>query len=291
MDDPTLRDALRHRPLIWGLAYRMTGTVQDADDVAQETFVRLWERPPRVDDRPLRPWLAAVALNLARDRLRARKLRSYIGPWLPAPVPDARLADDTLADRQTATWAFLRAAEALTPTQRAVFLAREVLELSSAETAAVLVSTPASVDVLLSRARAALGDLPAQPTTLDDAVVVAFLGFLRLGLPSAAAQLLRPDAVTLNDGGGQVNAARRPVEGPAKIVLFLRRLRRLYPQDPSFTPLRCNGLLTFFGELPPRPGRLPSRFTLSAEVRGGRIATVYSVLHPEKLTALPGGRA
>ncbi|MFZ5479785.1 MAG: sigma-70 family RNA polymerase sigma factor, partial [Myxococcota bacterium] len=250
MPPETWAEAVKLRPLCWGLAYRMTGTAQDADEVAQDAFVRLAERPPADASRPIRPWLVAVTLNLSRDRLRQRRRRAYVGPWLPSPVPDARLAEDRLGDTQAASWAFLRAAEALTPTQRAVFLAREVLELSSAETAAALGTSPASVDVMLHRARKALGDLPAAPSVRDDGVVLAFLACLRLGMPGAAARLLAPDAVAINDGGGHVNAARRPVVGARKIVTFFRRLARLYPPDVRWSATRCNGLLTVLGELP-----------------------------------------
>lgn len=285
--DPTrFRDADRHRALVWGLAYRMTGIAQDADEVTQDTYLRLWERPPADVHAPLRPWLASVALNLSRDRLRARRRRRYLGPWLPTPVPDARLAEEELDARQLATTAFLRAAEALTPTQRAVWLAREVLELSAAETARALGTSAGAVDVCLHHARARLGSAPRRPTRVDDAVLLAFLGALRLGLVDAAAALLHPDVETLNDGGGHVNAARRPVRGVQKVLRFLRRLRRLYPVEPTLSLHRCNGALLVMGEVPPRGDRLPSRFTFSADVARGRIVRIYSVLSPEKLAAL-----
>src|SRR5215475_8429408 len=75
------------RRLLWGLCYRMTGNAADADDLVQETFVRVLEHPPRRLDEPLRPWLIRVAINLSRDLLRRRRRRGYVGPWLPSPVP------------------------------------------------------------------------------------------------------------------------------------------------------------------------------------------------------------
>src|SRR5215208_4090735 len=75
------------RRLLWGLCYRMTGNAADADDLVQETFVRAIEHPPRRMDEPLRPWLVRVAINLSRDLLRRRRRRSYVGEWLPSPVP------------------------------------------------------------------------------------------------------------------------------------------------------------------------------------------------------------
>jgi RNA polymerase sigma-70 factor (ECF subfamily) len=283
-----VEEAESQRRLLWGLAYRMTGTVQDADDVVQDCFIRLLEHPPKDTGRPLRPWLVAVTLNLARDRLRRRRRLDYVGPWLPSPVSDARLADETLALRQTASWAFLCASEVLTPTQRAVFLAREVLELSAAETAEALGNTPSAVDVALHRARKALGTLPTAPTLVDDAVVAAFFGLLQLGLPGAAGRLLHPDAEALNDGAGRVNAARRTVRGAAKLLRFFRRLARSHGSG-RWTIVRANGLLTLVGTFPPHPRlRLPTRFTVVAEVRDGRIIRFYSQLNEEKLGGLAG---
>lgn len=278
------------RPLLWGLAYRMTGAAEEADDVVQDALLRAWERPPGRLDEPLRAWLVAVTLNLGRDRLRARKRRAYVGPWLPTPVPDARLVDELIADRESASWAFLCAAERLSATQRAVFLAREVLELSAAETGAALGCSPAAVDTALLRARAALVDLPAAPTMLDDGVVVAFLTCLQLGMTRAAIKLLHPDAVAVNDGGGVVNAARVPVVGARKIVTFFKRLARLYPPGVAMRLARCNGLLTVVGEAPAgsRGAKLPASFTLCATVEGGRITRLYSVLAPTKLAVVLG---
>src|SRR5438128_12126286 len=81
-------DALyeEHRRFLWGLCYRMTGSAADAEDVVQDTFVRAIEHPPGRTNEPLRPWLVKVALNLARDLLRRRRRREYVGPWLPSPI-------------------------------------------------------------------------------------------------------------------------------------------------------------------------------------------------------------
>src|SRR5437899_8508358 len=88
-----------HRKFLWGLSYRITGSAADADDVVQDTFVRAMERPPRQTDAPLRPWLVKVSLNLARDLLRKRKRRDYVGPWLPSPIPTGLGNRDSGFDR------------------------------------------------------------------------------------------------------------------------------------------------------------------------------------------------
>ena len=121
----------RERGSLWGLAYRMTGSANDADDLVQEAFTRAIERPPADPRRPWGPWLATVTLNLSRDQLRERQRRSYTGEWLPSPVPsevlverDARWGDPAgrYALRESVGYAFLLALEVLTPSQRAVLI-------------------------------------------------------------------------------------------------------------------------------------------------------------------------
>ena len=138
--DPLESAFARDRSRLWGLCYRMTGSGADADEIVQETFVRALEKRPDAS-RSLTPWLFRVATNLARDRLRVRKSRAYIGPWLPEPIETAEMAfDQPLPDaryqqKESLTFAFLVALEALTPKQRAVLLLRDVYELSGRETA------------------------------------------------------------------------------------------------------------------------------------------------------------
>src|SRR6185436_13556133 len=156
------------RRLLWGLCYRMTGNAADADDLVQETFVRAIEKPPPRTDEPLRPWLVRVAMNLSRDLLRRRKREGYTGPWLPSPVPTddeespasyepATGGEDSPVARydlkESISFAFLLALEALTPSQRAVLLLRDVFDYSTSETAEALGITEANTKVVLLRAR------------------------------------------------------------------------------------------------------------------------------------------
>ena len=132
---------------LWGLAYRLTGSAEDADDIVQESFVRLVAQPPESPIADLGPWLKRVATNLGIDALRRRRRREYTGPWLPSPV-DTSDADDWAmlpSDNpdpelrygvvESVTFAFLIALEALGPRQRAVLLLRDVLGCSARETA------------------------------------------------------------------------------------------------------------------------------------------------------------
>src|SRR5262249_14267372 len=146
---------------------RMTGSAADAEDIVQDAFVRALEKPPADMEAPLRPWLVKIAINLSRDQLRRRRRREYFGPWLPAPVITE---DDTPLDlhdqpaagsspmaqydlTESLTIAFLVALEALTPTQRAVLLLRDVFDYSTTETAGAVAITESNVKVTLHRAR------------------------------------------------------------------------------------------------------------------------------------------
>ena len=156
------------RTFLWGLCYRMTGCAADAEDIVQETFVRALERPPARQEDPWRPWLVRVAMNLARDLLRRRRRRAYVGPWLPSPIETGDEAampaveptlsgGDTTAGRydvlESVSFAFLIALEALTPQQRAVLLLRDVFDYDVRETADALGISASSVKVTHHRAR------------------------------------------------------------------------------------------------------------------------------------------
>ena len=158
----------RHRRALWGLSYRMTGVAADADDVVQETFMRAMRDPPD-RDRPVGPWLTKVAVNVARDLLRARKRRGYAGPWLPSPLasdetqgkdapPEA--TDEGPESRygllESTSFAFLLALEKLTPMQRAVLVLRDVIDYSVRETAEAVGSSEGAVKVAHLRARRAM---------------------------------------------------------------------------------------------------------------------------------------
>ena len=149
----------KHRSLLWGMCYRVTGSAADADDVVQETFIRAIERAPQQLDEPRR-WLVKVALNASRDVLRRRRRRQYIGPWLPGPIetPDdvpppsyepSIEGEQTTEGRydlmESVSLAFLKALEALTPTQRAVLLLADVFDYAAGEVASALDLTVGNV--------------------------------------------------------------------------------------------------------------------------------------------------
>jgi RNA polymerase sigma-70 factor (ECF subfamily) len=172
-----------HRAFLWGLSYRITGSADDADDVVQDTFVRACKHAPTHVDNP-RQWLMRIAINLGRDVLRRRKRRGYVGPWLPTPIDsgedDSPPSFEPVVDGQTlearydlvesVSLAFLQALEALTATQRAVLLLRDVFDYTAAEVAADIDTSEGNVRIIHLRARRAMEAYERHRTTPTPAV-------------------------------------------------------------------------------------------------------------------------
>jgi RNA polymerase sigma-70 factor, ECF subfamily len=298
-----IADAFRaHERYLWGLAYRMTGSAADADDVVQEAFARAIERPPARADLPLRPWLAAVALNLARDALRARKRRAYVGPWLPAAVDSSELdAIDMPGDAagaearydlaESASFAFLVALEELSAQQRAVLILRDVLDHSVLETAGVLGLSESNVKTTHHRARHAMKayDEHRRPFTraLADetrATLERFVAALLTGDVAAAEALVVREARALSDGGGEYTAALRPIEGRDRVVRFLAGVRQKAGGPASFQFRSVNHLPALVVELDEVRDRFAPRFVMRCDVDAeGRIRAVHLVVASPKL--------
>ncbi|MEN3332553.1 MAG: hypothetical protein V7641_1918 [Blastocatellia bacterium] len=296
------------RRLLWGLCYRMTGNAADADDLVQETFVRAIEHPPPRTNEPLRPWLVRVAMNLSRDLLRRRRRRDYTGPWLPSPVatdeeslpsfePAAPAADSPAARYdllESISFAFLLALEALTPQQRAVLLLRDVFDYSTAETARALDLTEASVKVTLLRARKRMKDYDQQRADLSPAkreatrrALEQFLLYLNARDTEGLERLLAADVVSLSDGGGEVQAALRPIRGRDKLLRLIAALNAKFRGQPRVEWRELNGLPALLFEEVETTATRATRYTVHIEVDdAGLICRLDSVLAPSKLNAV-----
>jgi len=301
------------RRLLWGLCYRMTGNAADADDLVQETFVKVLEKPPRRLDQPLRPWLIRVAINLSRDLLRRRKRRGYTGEWLPSPVPTddnespasyeppAPSEDSPVARYdmlESISFAFLLALEALTPSQRAVLLLRDVFDYSTSEVATAMEITENSAKVLLHRARGRMRDYDKE-RAIPDAVrseatrraLEQFLLCLKNRDVEGLEKLLTADVVSISDGGGEVAAALRPIKGRDRVIRLMTGLAEKAGPMPKVSFRLLNGWPAMSVEVEEqdrRPG-VASRFTMHFEIDiSGRIRRLDTVAAPSKLSALPG---
>ena len=297
-----------HRPFLWGLCYRMLGSAADAEDVVQDTFVRAIERPPQRMDAPIRPWLVQVALNRSRDLLRRRRHRSYVGPWLPSPIDTGDQAAPpahepvvdgvrTLEGRydllESVSFAFLLALEALTPSQRAVLLLRDVFDYSVQETADALDMTPANVKTTHHRARRAMDayDRTRRIPTADvqqttRATLAAFLQCLQQHDVRGVEALLSDQVRSMTDGGGEFQAALRTIIGRDKVTRFYVAVAET-ASDVQVRMPTLNGSPGVFATVPSATGRQAPRFTLTIDVDAdGKITCVYVVSATRKLTAL-----
>ncbi len=301
MTDPLATAHRAHARALWALCYRMTGIAADADELVQETFVRALEaKPTESAAQPLRPWLFSIAARLCVDRLRRRRAQGYVGPWLPSPVLDDALGFEAPASAryevlESAGVAFLLALEALSPEQRAVLVLRDVFDLSASEVATHLELSDANVRQLHHRARQALERYDASRVRLDAAaqtksreVLERFFTALTTGDVEGARACLSRDVVLLNDGAGEYLAARVPIHGADKILLFLGRLMELRGMPRAVAVRAVNGQTAvdavFETAKHAEPPRGVTGVVLDAD---GRIAVVYSVLATAKLTHLP----
>lgn len=274
------------RPRLFALAYRMLGGVSDAEDVVQDAWLR-WSRAD-ADVAVPAAYLRTVVSRLCLDRLRALKARreTYVGTWLPEPVPDDLLegtgeAAQALADSLRTSLLVLL--ERLSPIQRAVFVLRELLDCDYAEIAAAVGKTATTCRQIFLRARARLGEAPPTntPRVAADAVVGAFLGALaERDLPRLTA-LLCDDAVSLADHGGKAHAARRTVHGADSVARLFRGLLIKAERQGLHLDHRLVRLSGGVGLLTLKDGRIGSVTTF--EVRGDRIARVHVIVNPDKL--------
>jgi RNA polymerase sigma factor (sigma-70 family) len=296
------------RRFCWGLAYRMTGSPYDADDIAQEVWLRLSQSPPSDLRRSLRPWLARVTVNLARDALRARK-RSYVGPWLPPLVEEDLLAErdfdpgaeERLLLHDRALYAYLVALSALTARERAVTILQDVCDYSVREVAAALAVTEANVKVLHHRAKrklAQVGPLP-RPVKRDAPEferVERFIAALSSADVALVEALLADDIVVLSDGGGEHFAARVPVVGVGKVAKMYVNITKRGLAAASTFGLELRVLhgapavvMTVNGVGKGR-STLPHISALLFQLNDvGKIRRIYSVSASGKLRGLRGG--
>lgn len=275
------------RPRLFGIAYRSLGSVADAEDVVQETWIS-WQRVDRgTVTHPAAYLTKAVsrhALNLLRTRSRQRE--QYVGPWLPEPIDDARLPDEAAEIADSVGLAMLVMLEQLSPKERVAFVLREVFEVPAAEVAQTLDSTPEAVRTLVSRARSHIRSSERRfdhdPST-HLALAETFASALRDGDLDAACQVLAPDVLLVTDGGGKVKAALRPIEGAAKVARFFAGLFEMYGEY-SLVPTTLNrqpALLVSAGD---------DTTAVCFEVADGRIERIWAMRNPDKIAHLRSAR-
>ncbi|WP_030265281.1 RNA polymerase sigma-70 factor [Streptomyces violens] len=282
----------KHRPLLFSIAYEILGSVADAEDVLQDSYLR-WRSVDRASVENARAYLAQIVTRQALGVLRSavRRREQYVGPWLPEPlmtdaVGDAPDGIDHVLTGEAVTTAMLLVLEALTPSQRAVFVLREVFGFEYAEIAAAVGKSEAAVRQLNQRARSSVRarrhTAVASPAEAQP-IAERFLAAAATGDVQGLMDLLAPDVVFLSDGGGVVNAVRRPVVGPDKVARLLlgllakgARLGELDVRVGAYNGMQSVVVLI--------DGKLDQ--VTSIEIRGGVVTAIYCVRNPEKLAAI-----
>jgi RNA polymerase sigma-70 factor (ECF subfamily) len=267
------------RPVLIRVAYRMLGSVADAEDVVQEAFLR-WFDADRGAVREPAAFLRRVVTRLCLDHLKSARHRreTYVGPWLPEPVIES--GEDEVED---VTLPLLLALERLSPLERAAFLLHDVFGVGFEEVAETIGRDPAACRQLASRARAHVrASRPRFPVAVERGrqIAEAFFAATRGGDMDGLRALLAEDVTVHADGGGKAPAARRPIVGIDEVVRLHTGLARILAEKPSrlVRHAQINGLpgfVTVEGD-----GTLQ---TTALQVEAGKVVAIYIVRNPEKL--------
>lgn len=284
MDDATRQFEL-HRPVLLGLAYRLLGSMWDAEDVVQDAYLR-WRGVDRRDIREPRGFLFTVVSRLAMDQLKSSRISraAYAGPWLPEPVATADLGPlDTVELRDTVAYATLHMMERLTPPERAVFVLREGFDLPYNDIGTIMDRSSASCRQLHHRAHSRLADAgssrfkPSSENHRD--LLSAFINAARTGDLKGLTEVLSEDVTAWNDGGGKVRAALRPIKGRSRVLAFITGIVSQYPPS-RIAVVDVNGeptaVISMNGQ----------KQFVAVCVRDQRIRDIYAVLNPDKLSHL-----
>ena len=277
-----------YRPLLFSIAYRMLGSVMDAEDAVQETYLR-WQQTSKTEIESLKAYLSTIITRLCIDQLRSARVQreQYIGPWLPEPLitEDSTDMEDNAALADSLSMAFLVMLESLGPVERAAFLLREVFDYDYPQVAAIIGKREANCRQLVHRAKTHVTDRrPRFDTSPAQAreITAQFLIAATTGDIDKLLDLLSEDATLWSDGGGKVAAAINPIYGADRIARFLIGLMRKAPEKFDARLAQINGQPGGIAYDEGRP------FIAAAiEVIDGEICGIRVVNNPDKLQHLP----
>jgi RNA polymerase sigma factor (sigma-70 family) len=294
--DPGLSAIMSERRQLINLAYRLIGSLAEAEDVVQDTYARWYALSPHKRDAIESPgaWLTTVASRICLDLLgsaRARRER-YVGEWIPEPLPDrsewtsGRSGDTTIdpADRVTLdesiNMAFLVVLESMTPAERVAFILHDVFRYPFTDIARIVGRTPGACRQLASSARRRIrtSQPPAAPTAQQAGIVSQFKQAWEAKDIDALIGLLDPDATVIADGGGLVSAALHPIEGGAQIARYIIDLARAAPTNVTILPRTVNGQP---GLIAQQDGTTVTVFAF--HIADNRIKHIWAVRNPNKL--------
>ncbi|MFE1899933.1 RNA polymerase sigma-70 factor [Streptomyces yangpuensis] len=277
-----------HRNLLFTVAYEMLGSAADAEDVLQETWLR-WVEVDLEQVRDRRAYLVRITTRQSLNRLRSmsRRKEAYVGSWLPEPLLTAPDVAEDAVLAESVSMALMLVLETLSPTERAVFVLREVFDVGYEEIAAAVGKSSAAVRQIAHRARRHVdARRPRQAVSAAQtrAALESFRGALESGDPQDLLAVLSPDVVLVADGGGIKQAALRPIAGVEKVVRFMvgglgKNNRRNI--SISLSPTVVNGSPALVVR---RGGEFDG--VMAVRVEDSRISGLYFVRNPEKLSRL-----
>lgn len=278
------------RPLLFSMAYRMLGSVSDAEDVVQDAYTR-WVNANEADVRAPRAYLATIVTRLSINHLRSARQRreEYVGTWLPEPLMTEHAPDPSEAVElaESLSMAFLLMLERLSPIERAVLLLHDVFDFEYAEIARIIERSEANCRQLLSRAKKHVGEAETrfEADPADAArLLERFADAAYAGDIDGLLAVLAEDITIYTDGGGKSRAARRPIVGANSVARFIVGvLQRFVPAERTLRPARINGQPGFVVHA---GGRLIA--ALVFDIRDDRIRAIYSVSNPDKIGRLDG---
>jgi RNA polymerase sigma-70 factor (TIGR02957 family) len=274
-----------HRKLLFTVAYEMLGSAADAEDVLQEAWLR-WADVDHSQVHDPRAYLVRVVTRQALNQMRtlSRRREEYVGEWLPEPLLTSPDVAEDVELAESVSIAMLTVLETLGPTERAVFVLREVFEMPYGEIAEAVGKSAAAVRQIARRARehvAARRPRVQVSRSEQQAVVGRFLVALRTGQVQALMEVMAPDVVLIADGGGLAAAAPSPIHGAERVATLLARANRAAARSFETMIVWLNGApagrIEFDGEL---------GAAVSVVVENGRLSRIYVMRNPRKLARL-----
>ncbi len=277
----------QHRAHLLGLAYRMLGSVMEAEDVVQEAYLRYRAAAARETIETPKAYLTTITTRLALDVLKSARVQreAYVGPWLPEPMVTAAAPAELLVKRESLSNAFLLLLERLSPLERAVYLLREIFDYGYQEIATIVEKSEVNCRQIFSRARKGLAKHGVRPALAAPArdrkqqqLLRAFLQAVELRDTSTLTRLLAEEIRFESDGGGKVKAALRPIQGREQVIRFLLGIERLRPAALELTLTEINESSAVVMWVDGTPIAV-----WTVAIGQGQIEHVWAVLNPEKL--------
>ncbi len=283
MSDAATEAFLAHRNLLFTAAYELLGSAADAEDVLQETWLR-WVDVDLDTVRDQRAYLVRIATRQALGRLRAlgRRKESYVGPWLPEPLLTAPDVAEDVELAESVSMAMLLVLETLTPTERAVFLLREVFALEYDEIAEAVDKSQAAVRQIAHRARSHVAARrPRGAVSADETreALGAFQRAIETGDLQSLVDVLAPDVVLLSDGGGVKQALLQPITGAHRVARLLGFGLPRVVGEVSVEPVQINGGPALIVRL---DGEIDN--IVAVRIDDGLVTGLYIVRNPQKLS-------